>query len=596
MQRIFSRLSLTGKLASIVVAINVFSLAAFAFHGWSNETISAVTQASVNWSHTAEQFAEVSAGGVKWGKADVIRDGYKLYRDDPALNLVQFSALNLSGQPVDSWTRDGTSGLPAGEQLAALVKASAGKTMLDMTNASSGFVTVVAPLPKSKSGADVGFVITSWSTTTIYDAALKSALATLAFEGVFVVISVVALLFALRRMVTVPLNTIGESIKVLQQGDYRTPVPFTAKQDLIGTVARALDTFRKQMIVAGETDENARAQQRLLDEERAASARAMADSAQEQYAVMSKLAHALEELAAGDFSGRLGDLGADFAKVSGDFNRMVVSVAATLQDISETASQVEAGSSNLASSADQLSKRTEQQAASLEETAAALDEITSTVQTSSQKASEAGEQVMEAKTSAHMSATIVKQAIGAMDRIQDSSSRIGQIIGVVDEIAFQTNLLALNAGVEAARAGDAGKGFAVVAQEVRALAQRSAAAAKEIKDLVSISGKEVESGVRLVNETGDSLLKIENQINDISDTIQMMVQSYREQSSGLREINTAINHMDQTTQQNAAMVEETNAACMELLSLSTTLKEAVGRFTLSTGTGRPVHAAMRVAS
>jgi methyl-accepting chemotaxis protein len=286
MQRIFSRLSLTGKLASIVVAINVFSLAAFAFHGWSNETTSAVTRASANWSHTAEQFAEVSAGGVKWGKADVIRDGYKLYRDDPALNLVQFSALNLSGQPVDSWTRDGTSGLPAGEQLAALVKASAGKTMLDMTNASSGFVTVVAPLPKSKSGADVGFVITSWSTTAIYDAALKSALATLAFEGVFVVISVAALLFALRRMVTVPLNTIGESIKVLQQGDYRTPVPFTAKQDLIGTVARALDTFRKQMIVAGESGENARAQQRLLDEERAASARAMADSAQEQYAVM----------------------------------------------------------------------------------------------------------------------------------------------------------------------------------------------------------------------------------------------------------------------------------------------------------------------
>ena len=585
MQNLFSRLSLSAKLASIVIAINICSLSVFAFHGWNAETSAAVARAATTWSHNAEQLAEVSAGGVKWGKADVIRDGYKLYRDDASLNLLQFVALNTAGQQVDTWAQDGTKGLPAGEQLAALTKLSDGKIYLDMTNASKGFVTIVTALPKSKSGADVGFLVTSWSTSAIYTAALKTALSNVAFQGVFVVIVILALLFALRRMITVPLNTIGNTINALQQGDYGSEIPYIDKQDLIGTVARALDAFRRQMIASGERDEAAREQQRMIDDERMKTARTMSESSREQIEVINKLAQALEALAGGDFSGNLGDLGADFAKVSGDFNRMVVSVAATLRDISETASQVEASSSNLAASSDQLSKRTEQQAASLEETAAALDEITSTVQNSSQKASEAGEQVLEAKSSAHLSATIVTQAIGAMDRIQASSSRIGQIIGVVDEIAFQTNLLALNAGVEAARAGEAGRGFAVVAQEVRELAQRSASAAKEIKDLVSVSGREVESGVKLVNDTGDSLRKIEGQINEISDTIQMIVQSYREQSSGLKEINTAINHMDQTTQQNAAMVEETNAACMELLALGTTLKEAVGRFTLAANAG-----------
>lgn len=595
MKTMFSRFSLTAKLAAIIVAINFVSLGAFAVHTWMDQTSTALSQASANWAHNAEQFAEVAAGGVKWGKADAVRDAYKLYRDDPSLHLTQFAAFNVAGDAVDLWSRDGISGLPDKDQLKATVQSAGDKTTVDMSNSSRGFVTIVAPLPKSKSGADVGYVVTNWSTREIYTAALMSALGNLAFQGLFVVLSVGALLFALRHMVTRPLDRIGHSIAALQGGEYDAPIPFTEKHDQIGAVAKALETFRDQMILADEQDEKARAQQEQMNQERAESARVAEETASVQLQVMTKLAHALEELAAGDFSGRLSDMGDDFAKVESDFNRMVAAVAATLQDISETASQVEDGSANLAGSADQLSKRTEQQAASLEETAAALDEITATVRMSSQKASDAGEQVMEAKTSANKSATIVREAIGAMGRIQDSSSRIGQIIGAVDEIAFQTNLLALNAGVEAARAGEAGKGFAVVAQEVRELAQRSANAAKEIKDLVSVSGREVESGVKLVNETGESLLKIENQINDIAETIQTIVQSYREQSSGLQEINTAINHMDQTTQQNAAMVEETNAACMELLSLSTTLKEAVSRFTLVQGAGATSPARLRAA-
>jgi methyl-accepting chemotaxis protein len=580
MQKILSRLSLTTKLASIVIAINLVGLSVFALRTWNDQTTKAISQASEAWKNNTEQFASVAAGGVKWGKADAVQDAYKLYRADPSLELLQFAATNISNEAVDLWQRDGETGLPAKDALLTALKGHKAETTIDLSNAASGYVTVIAPLPKTKSGAELGFVTTNWSTSRIYTEALQNALSTLAFQGIFVIVTVAALLFALRNMVARPLNILGERINALQQGDLESPVAYLEKTDQIGLLARALDHFRKEAIAKVEQAENSRLQQVAIDAERSRNAQAASETAETQFKIMSRLASALEELASGNFAAKLEELGPDFQKVYNDFNKMVNSVSKTLEEIAEAATQVELGSANLAGSSDELAKRTEQQAASLEQTAAALDEITTTVRVSSQKASDAGTQVTEAKTSAHSSATIVKEAIGAMDRIQDSSAKIGQIIGVIDEIAFQTNLLALNAGVEAARAGDAGKGFAVVAQEVRELAQRSANAAKEIKSLISNSNHEVESGVDLVNKTGDSLLKIEDQINGISETIQSIVQSYREQSSGLLEINSAINHMDQATQQNAAMVEETNAACQELLSQSTVLKESVGRFQL----------------
>ena len=257
---------------------------------------------------------------------------------------------------------------------------------------------------------------------------------------------------------------------------------------------------------------------------------------------------------------------------------MVDAVSATLADVKTTAQSVDSGSVELANSADTLASRTEQTAASLEETAAALHQMTSTVKESSARAEEAGTIVLKAKGDAASSAEVVRDAIGAMDRIQQSSSKISQIINVIDEIAFQTNLLALNAGVEAARAGEAGQGFAVVAHEVRELAQRSANAAKEISQLIDESGREVNSGVELVNQTGESLLSIETQVNEITDRIETIISGYREQSTGLDEINTAVVSMDQATQQNAAMVEETNAACQELRAQGATLNRIIARF------------------
>nr|WP_298688859.1 methyl-accepting chemotaxis protein [uncultured Dongia sp.] len=230
-----------------------------------------------------------------------------------------------------------------------------------------------------------------------------------------------------------------------------------------------------------------------------------------------------------------------------------------------------------------MSKRTENQAAAIEETAAAREEITTTVSNSSHRAQEAGELVRKTKDNAEHSGKVVGQAVEAMGKIEQSAGEIANIIGVIDEIAFQTNLLALNAGVEAARAGDAGKGFAVVAQEVRELAQRSAKAAKEIKELINTSNEHVKSGVALVGDTGKALQEIVVQVVQVDGNVGAIVEASREQATGLKEINTAVTTMDQGTQQNAAMVEETTAAAHGLAKEAEQLFQLLAQFNIGAG-------------
>jgi methyl-accepting chemotaxis protein len=246
--------------------------------------------------------------------------------------------------------------------------------------------------------------------------------------------------------------------------------------------------------------------------------------------------------------------------------------------VTDSMNAIHSGTQGISTAADDLSRRTEQQAASLEETAAALNEITTTAKKAADGATHARDVVAAADEDAKKSAVVVRQAVEAIDTIAKSSQQISQIIGVIDEIAFQINLIALNAGVEAARAGDAGRGFAVVASEVRALAQRSAEAAKEIKGLILASSTQVEHGVKLVNETGKSLERIMGQVTEITSIVSQIAAGAKEQSIGLGEVNTAINQMDQVTQQNAAMVEETTAASHSLSQETEQLAGLIGQF------------------
>ena len=304
-----------------------------------------------------------------------------------------------------------------------------------------------------------------------------------------------------------------------------------------------------------------------------------AQRAQEQAAVVTSLASALSSLSDGNLESQIKEtFPGDYEQLRTDFNAAVASLAETLGQVRTGSDAIRTGSDEIAHASDDLSRRTEQQAASLEETAAALDEITATVKTTAAGARRASETVALAKSEAVRSGEVVAQAVQAMGDIKTSSQEISQIIGVIDEIAFQTNLLALNAGVEAARAGDAGRGFAVVAQEVRALAQRSAQAAKEIKSLISASSQQVGQGVELVGETGRTLDKIVAQVADIDALISEIAASAQEQATGLAEVNTAVNQMDQVVQQNAAMVEQSTAATHALKSETAELNRLISRF------------------
>jgi methyl-accepting chemotaxis protein len=428
-----------------------------------------------------------------------------------------------------------------------------------------------------------------------------------------------------RRFLVRPLLDLTAAMNRLSQGDNGVEIPNADRGDEIGAMARTVLGFRQAAIDKIKLEADAAAQRQQIEAQRIASEaerreseerqrlemeseRARSESAKKaaeekrraevdaerakneamlraaaeaQAEVVAALARGLDRLAHGDLTASVAEpVPPDYEKLKLDFNTAVAKLHETVGEVAREVGSLQTGAGEISTAADNLARRTETQAASLEQTAAALDEITATVAKTASGAQEATTMVTAARGEAQESGEIVKQAVTAMQAIEKSSSQIAQIIGVIDEIAFQTNLLALNAGVEAARAGEAGRGFAVVAAEVRALAQRSAEAAREIKTLISASSDQVGSGVDLVNRTGASLLRIVERVVKIDQVVCEISASAREQATALREVNAAINQMDQTTQQNAAMVEQTNAASHALSSEADTLAALVKCFQL----------------
>ncbi|MBI1196286.1 MAG: HAMP domain-containing protein [Phenylobacterium sp.] len=391
----------------------------------------------------------------------------------------------------------------------------------------------------------------------------------------------VSLLLAwlLTRALGRPVTALTGVMTRLAGGDNAVEVPDVNRRDEIGRMAQAVLTFKENAI------EKWRVEQQVEEERaRAAATREAAEAERaaahaEQQGVVEALAEGLSRLEEGALTYRLTQpFPADYRELQTDFNAAMDKLQAAMREIIESASGIRAGAGQVSAAADDLSRRTERQAASLEETAAAMEEITSTVRKSAEGAAHARRTVTETKDEAERSSAVVREAVEAMTAIEASSGEITKIIGVIDEIAFQTNLLALNAGVEAARAGEAGKGFAVVASEVRALAQRSAEAAKEISALISTSGRQVEKGVALVGQTGTALERIAAGVTEMSGLVSEIAASSHEQASGLDQVNIAVSEMDQVTQQNAAMVEQSTAAARDMHDRASRMTELVGRF------------------
>ena len=402
------------------------------------------------------------------------------------------------------------------------------------------------------------------------------AIGTTALIVLLIAAALVALL--VRRIVgSLPrLTAVADS---LASGRLETSVPDQELKNEVGALARSINVFRESAIQKIELERRAAEAAAQGDEERAERERAKAEDARLVQEAVDVLADCLNRLSDGDLTVRIDRaFTGNLDRLRVDFNASVEKLSTTLAEIRNETSGIEASSAEMRSATDDLSKRTEQQAASLEETSAALEEITSTVRGSSAKADEAATMATKARLSTESSSKVVSDAIEAMGRIEQASSEISKIINVIDEIAFQTNLLALNAGVEAARAGEAGKGFAVVAQEVRELAQRSANAAKDIKALINKSGEAVAGGVSLVQQTGSALGEISNQVAVINDHITAIASAAREQSTALNEINGSVNHMDQFTQKNAAMVEEATAVTHRLADSARNLAGLVSQF------------------
>ncbi|NEX92943.1 methyl-accepting chemotaxis protein [Caulobacter sp. 17J65-9] len=383
----------------------------------------------------------------------------------------------------------------------------------------------------------------------------------------------------LLQSVARPLTRTVAAARALSAGDAEVKLPDARRPDEIGQIAYALGLIREAELEVRRRERAGDAERRDAEAARAALEAERARSNATDEAIVAALAGALQALADGDLTHRID---APFTAMSQPMKDNYNAAAARLQDalggVAGAVGGMHAGASEISRAADDLSRRTEQQAASLEETAAALDELTATVRRTADSAGQARGVVSTARKGAEHGGEVVSRAVAAMHQIEGSAKQIGQIIGVIDEIAFQTNLLALNAGVEAARAGDAGKGFAVVASEVRALAQRSAEAAKEIKALINTSTEQVDAGVDLVAETGKALSQIVAQVGQIDTAVSEIAASAQEQATGLQQVNTAVNQMDQMTQQNAAMVEESTAASHSLAEEAASVARLMRQF------------------
>ncbi|MEW2913868.1 CHASE3 domain-containing protein [Leisingera sp. JC11] len=474
-------------------------------------------------------------------------------------NLIQTNRLNAVAKIIDNWRNDVVvpmlqlrrviGSAATMDDMADLVAEGRGKEYFDSFRATMAALQAAgteAMASRRAANEELGA-----QTRTMIPAAIGGAIL---IGGILALLIASGIASGIRRIVV--------SMRGLAEGNNAVEIRGQNRGDEVGDMARALEKFRDELVRMQEAEQQ------------------KAESKDAELAgVVRELSERLSRLSQGDLTVRIAEeFPEEYEQLRADFNGSIDNLNATVQQVIEASSSIRNGAAEISQASDDLSHRTESQAATLEETAAAIDELTASVKSAAEGARNVENTVREARQEAETSGEVVQDAVAAMGGIEESSSKISQIIGVIDDISFQTNLLALNAGVEAARAGEAGRGFAVVASEVRALAQRSSDAAMEIKTLISDSSRQVDQGVDLVGRAGQALQSIVGRVSHISQLVSEIAEGAEEQSTGLHEINTGVTQLDQVTQQNAAMVEEATAAGHMLNSDAMKLADLVTRF------------------
>ncbi|MGR3761908.1 methyl-accepting chemotaxis protein [Roseobacteraceae bacterium NS-SX3] len=481
-------------------------------------------------------------------------------------------AVNASGKIVAS---AGEASEQVAQDLAALGAAAAATGEFETTGDGR---FVAAPAAAGQDGSIiVGAIAMAWSPEVAFAEVATARWVSRGTAGAAFLIMCLISALVVRASVSRPLVQVGEVINGLADGDYSQEGVHLGRGDEIGAMARNVENLKTQLAAAREIEqERERAQE-------------------EQKHVVDSLNQALKKMSEGDLTHTIDQpFAGKYESLRANYNGTVAKMVGIIDAVIDNSAKIRASAEEISQSSGELSQRTESQAATLEETAAAMEELTASVRSAAEGAREVDGIVADARSTAEQSGHVVTEAVGAMSKIEKSSQQISQIIGVIDDISFQTNLLALNAGVEAARAGEAGRGFAVVASEVRALAQRSSDAAQEIKQLIGESSQHVVEGVDLVGRTGDELQKIIERVSTISSHISGIARGAEEQSTTLAEINTGVSQLDQVTQHNAAMVEESTAASQILRNDAAELERQVAVF--KTGAARSAPAAAPAAA
>lgn len=535
------RKSLFAKCLFLILTTSVITTAIFSYLATSSAVELGHGALADQAELSTKSIAAQSGPALRFGKLDTVvaqlTDLKELSKDQMAGALVY----NAEAETLSELT--GGDVLNTEQHLAlARIAIETGET----AKAENGLI-IASPVRIAADQPVLGAITSEW-TTTLVDAGIFDALAMkLAFVTIVLIVLLAAASWVLFSQINQPLQLVRDAIMKVREKDYSGEIPHLDRQDEIGQIAQSIENLQHAL------RESAKADARLAEKDA------------KLRPVVEHLTQGLRALAVGDLTYQLSEpFDPEYESLRQDYTNTCGALNGAMQKLAAIATTIQANSSAMSQSTYELSGRTEAQAATLEETVAAIAEVTSSLRSGAESAKEVDEIVATARQNAAQSGDVVEKAIDAMTAIETSSGEIRQIIKVIEDIAFQTNLLALNAGVEAARAGAAGQGFAVVASEIRALAQRSSDAAKQINTLISGSSKQVDQGSELVRETANALTTIVDQVANISDLISGIAEATNQTSSSLNEIDAGISDLDRVTQQNAAMVDESTQLSQRL--------------------------------